>query len=135
MAASSTELAWGSDLAHIASKLSAAPDVHSLLLTAAFQIGRVQCGGCGVRGGPGRERVRSGGNRRRTEGRDLAGAIRVRFSRSEASGRNHTYIGTRRSGARAPALMIARSVLLVPVRRQKDLLDSSASARTPSPAL
>src|SRR3954451_382411 len=41
MAASSTELAWGSDLAHIASKLSAAPDVHSLLLTAAFQIRQV----------------------------------------------------------------------------------------------
>jgi sigma-B regulation protein RsbU (phosphoserine phosphatase) len=41
VAASSTELSWGSDLARITAKLSAAADLHALLHTAAFQIRQV----------------------------------------------------------------------------------------------
>jgi sigma-B regulation protein RsbU (phosphoserine phosphatase) len=41
MAAGTTELSWGSELARIAAKLSAAPDMHALLHTAAFQIRQI----------------------------------------------------------------------------------------------
>jgi sigma-B regulation protein RsbU (phosphoserine phosphatase) len=132
MAASSTELAWGSDLAHIASKLSAAPDVHSLLLTAAFQIRQVFNSAVAVFA-----EVPDGNAFGPVETvgvpKDEIWPARFGFD-SAVVKRLDATTHTSELDVPAPerqALTIARSVLLVPVRRQKDLLGFLSLGQNP----
>src|SRR5947209_9053407 len=132
MAAGTMELSWGSDLARISAKLSAAPDLHSLLHTAAFQIRQVFNAGVAVFA-------------QTTDEPAFAPAASVGIPHDEIWPARFPFDSTvvrSLEAARHTAEMemppgerenvaLARAVLLVPVRRHENLLGILSLGQNP----
>jgi serine phosphatase RsbU (regulator of sigma subunit) len=132
MAASTTELTWGGDLARVTAKLSAAPDLNALLHTAAFQLRQVFNAGVTVFAQTTGEPV-------------FAPAASVGIPRDEiwpARFAFDSHVVKSLDVARHIAeldlppqeranVTLARAVLLVPVRRHNDLLGIVSLGQNP----
>jgi serine phosphatase RsbU (regulator of sigma subunit) len=132
MAASTTELTWGGDLARVTAKLSAAPDLNSLFHTAAFQIRQVFNTGVTI-------------FTQTTDEPMFAPAASVGIPRDEIWPARFAFdsavvrsLDTARHTAELDLpveeranISLARAVLLVPVRRQKDLLGMVSLGQNP----
>ncbi len=132
MAASTAELTWGGDLARITAKLSAAQDVHSLLHTAAFQIRQVFNAGVAIFAQTTDEPVFAAAASVGIS-RDEIWPVRIGFDSSIVKS-----LDTARHAAELDLpederanISLVRSVLLVPVRRQQDLLGIVSLGQNP----